>query len=60
MVGKVYAGVLNDRVKLIMAEKVMDEQGQFRAGWGYNDQIFTVRQIIEKTIEKDKVVYMHL
>ena len=26
VVGKVYAGVLNDRVKLITAEKVMDEQ----------------------------------
>ena len=58
MVGKVYAGVLNDRVKLITAEKEMDEQGGFRAGRGCNDQIFTVRQIMEKTIEKDKVVYM--
>ena len=36
----------------------MDEQGGFRAGRGCNDQIFTVRQIMEKTIEKDKVVYM--
>ena len=58
MVGKVYVGVLNDRVKLITAEKVMDEQGWFRAGRGCNDQIITVRQIMEKTIEKDKVVYM--
>ena len=58
VVGKVYAGVLNDRVKLITAEKVMDEQGLFRAGRGCNDQVFTVRQIMEKTIEKDKVVYM--
>ena len=36
----------------------MDEQGGFRAGRDCNDQIFTVRQIMEKTIEKDKVVYM--
>ena len=58
MVGKVYAGVLNDRVKLITAEKVIDEQGGFRAGRGCNDQSFTVRQIMEKSVEKDKVVYM--
>ena len=58
VVGKVYARVLNDRVKLITAERVMDEQGWFMAGRGCNDQIFTVRQIMEKSIEKDKVVYM--
>ena len=55
MVGKVYAGVLNDRVN---NGRKMDEQGGFRAGRGCNDQIFTVRQIMEKIIEKDKVVYM--
>ena len=58
MAGKVYAGVLNDRVKLITAEKVMDEQGRFRAGRGCNDQIFTVKQIVEMTIERDKMVCM--
>jgi len=58
VVGKVYARVLNDRVKLMTAEKVMDEQGGFKAGRGCIDQIFAVRQIVEKTIEKDRVVYM--
>ena len=56
--GKVYAEVLNDRLKLITVEKVMDEQKCFRAGRGYNDQIFTVRQNMENTIEINKVVYM--
>ena len=36
----------------------MDEQGGFRAGRGCNNQIFAVRQTVEKTIEKDRVVYM--
>ena len=35
----------------------MSKKG-FRAGRGCNDQIFAVRQIVEKTIEKNKVVYM--
>lgn len=32
VVEKVYARVLNDRVKLMTADTVMDEQGGFRAG----------------------------
>ena len=35
----------------------MDEQGGFRARRGCNDQIF-VKQIVAKTIEKNKKTYM--
>ena len=49
--GKVYARDLNDRAKLMTADKVMDEQGGLRVGSGCNDQIFAVRQVVEKTIE---------
>ena len=35
----------------------MDEQGGFRVHRGCVDQMFAVRQVIEKAIEKDKVVY---
>ena len=50
--------VLNERVKVLTGDKVMDEQGGFRSGRGCVDQIFAVKQIVEKTIEKDKKVYM--
>jgi len=40
VVGKVCARVLNDRVKLMTADNVMDEQGGFKAGRGCNDQFF--------------------
>ena len=58
VIGKMYARVLNDRIKLMTEGKVMDEQGGFRAGRSCNDQIFAVRQVVEKTIEKDRVLYM--
>ena len=58
VVGKVFARILNERVKFVMADKVMDEQGGFRAGRGCNDQIFAVKQLVEKTNEKDKKIYM--
>ena len=50
VVGKMFAQVLNERVKELMVDKVMDEQGGFRNGRGCNDQIFAVKQIVEKTI----------
>ena len=49
---------MNERVKVLMVDKVMDKQGGFRAGRGCIDQIFIVRQIVEKAIEKNKKVYM--
>ena len=56
--GKVFARVLNERVKGLTVDKVMDKQAGFRAGRGCNDQIFAVKQIVEKTIEKDKKTYL--
>ena len=35
----------------------MDEQGGFIAGRWCIDQVFAIRQVIEKVIKKDKVVY---
>ena len=58
VVDKVFARVLNDRVKGLTEGSVMDEQGGFRSGRGCLDQIFAVKQVIEKMIEKDKVMFM--
>ena len=58
VVGEVFARVLNDRVKGLTVGSVMDEQGGFRSGRGCLDQIFAVKQVIEKMIEKDKVMFM--
>ena len=58
VVGKVFARVLNYRVKGLTEGSVMDEQGGFRSGRGCLDQIFAVKQVIEKMTEKDKVMFM--
>ena len=55
VVGKIYARVVCDRLRLITDAVLMDEQGGFRVRRGCVDQIFAVRQVTEKVIEKDKV-----
>ena len=47
MVGKIYAGVLVDRVHSMTGGLIDDEQRGLRAGRGYVDQIFTLKQIDE-------------
>ena len=58
VVGKVFARVLNDRVKGLTEGSVMDEQGGFRSARGCIDQVFAVKQVIEKMIEKGRVMFM--
>ena len=58
VVGKVYARILSDRLREETNGVVMDKQGGFRPGRGcVVDQIFNVRQVIEKVIEKDRVAF---
>ena len=57
VVGKIYARVVCDRLRVLTDAVLMDEQGGFRVHRGCVDQIFAVRQVIEKVIEKDKVAY---
>ena len=51
-------GILPDRVHRITGGLIDDEQGGFRAGSGYVDQIFTLKQIGEKAREKKCRVYV--
>jgi len=58
VVGKVYARVLMERVRRITEGLMDDEQGGFRKGRGCVDQIFAVKQVCEKVLEKGKNVYL--
>ena len=48
VVVKIYAGIIVDRVCKVTDGLIDDEQGGFRAGRRYVDQIFTLKQIDEK------------
>ena len=48
VIGKIYVGILVDRVGGVIVGLIEDEQGDFRAGRGCVDQIFTLKEIGEK------------
>ena len=48
VVGKIYTGILVDRVRKMTEGLIDDEQRGVRAGRCYVDQIFTLKQIDEK------------
>ena len=52
VVRKIYAGILADRVRKVTEGLIDDEQGGFRTGRGYVDQIFILMQVGEKAREK--------
>ena len=49
MVGNIHANIIVGRVRSVTGGSIDDEQGDFRAGRGYVDQIFTLIQIDEKS-----------
>ena len=57
MFGKIYAGILIDRVCKVTEGLIDGVQGGFRAGRRCVDQIFNLKQICEKAREKKCRVY---
>ena len=56
--GKVYAKILEKRCRPIVESRLHDEQCGFRAGRSTTDQIFTLHQLLEKSWEYGKEVYL--
>ena len=52
-----FAEILNDRVQCLTEDCLLEEQAGFRSGRGCIDQIFMIRQLTEKYLEKDKKMY---
>ena len=59
MVGKIYAGVLVERVRRVTGDLIDDEQMGFISGRVCIDQIFPLKKICEKAQEKKRRVYGH-
>ena len=49
--------VCNDHVRCLTEDRLLEEQAGFRSGRGCIDQIFVIRQLMEKYLEKDKKMY---
>ncbi len=54
MPGKIYGRIINERMMKITDKSVGDEQGGFRKRRGCVNQIFTVKILVEKYLEKDR------
>ncbi len=55
--GKIYGRILNERMMKITDKSVGDEQGGFRKGRGCVDQIFAVKMLVKKYLEKDRKLF---
>ncbi len=51
--GKIYGRILNERMMKVTDKSVGDEQEGFREGRGCVNQIFAVKILVEKYLEKD-------
>ena len=51
---KVYAKILDERMRKVTESKALDVQGGFRKARSCTDLLFTMRQLSEKVVEKDK------
>ena len=54
---KVFSRILNNRVRLMTDNRLLGEQAVFRSGRGSIDQIFVIRQLVEKHLEKGKKMF---
>lgn len=56
--GKVYARILEDRLRTKVESQLLDNQSGFRPGRSCQDHIFTLRQIAEKTHRFNKETHI--
>ena len=58
VVGKIYAGILVDRVRRVTEGLIDDVQGWFSSVRGYVNQIFCLLYLSEKARKKKKSMYV--
>ena len=58
VVGKLVARVLQERLQKVAEQELPESQCGFRKGRSCSDMIFTVRQLVEKTIEHGDKLFL--
>jgi hypothetical protein len=58
VVGKVFSGILRDRLEKFYEGKIVEEQAGFRKGRGCVDQGFTLAQVVLKRLEVQQNTYL--
>ena len=58
MAGKWFGKVLNSKLRDCTEGRVLEEQGGLRAKRSCVDQVFTLRQVLEKAIEKRRELFV--
>ena len=56
--GKVYGKILIEKVRSLTEGLIGEEQCKFRSGRGCVDQVFVMKQISEKFVDKNKCLYV--
>ena len=56
--GKVFARILQDRLQVVTERVLPESQCGFWKGSGCIDMIFTARQLVEKSRERDDPLYI--
>jgi hypothetical protein len=56
--GKVYSRVLYGRISEVVDRQIQDEQCGFRGGRGTTDQLFVLQQVLEKSREYSRQVFI--
>lgn len=57
-VEKVYESIIERKIRTIVEERLEDSQSGFRKGHSVHDHIFSIRQVIEKTLKHDREAYI--
>lgn len=58
VVSKIYETILEKRLREVIEPQLKDQQSGFRQEHGIQDHIFTLQQITEKAIVKNKKLYL--
>ena len=58
VVGKIFSGIVERRVRVLVEDKLDENQCGFRPLRGCQDQIFSLRQIMGKSYEWNRELYL--